>query len=224
MDWCSLVAVRGILFACHAIKVCMKKGILHLLIASCCLIVTGNFTGCAESSSAGGTGQDTATTGNTGRNDDPKAIATITGTYPDTTVNGTARFEQDDDGEVEMKLQLNIPAKANQTVAVHIHEHGNCGDTAHQAGGHWNPTNAQHGRWGSASFHSGDIGNVTLDASGNGYLEMETTLWSIGGSPQTDILNKTIIVHGGMDDYTSQPTGNSGNRIGCGVIQRTRDM
>jgi Cu-Zn family superoxide dismutase len=163
----------------------------------------------------------TATTGGDTSGMATGAMASLTATYPDTTVNGTVRFETESDGEVKMMLDLTIPAKANQTVAVHIHEHGDCGDTAHHAGGHWNPTNAQHGKWGSNSFHVGDIGNVQLDASGKGTMQLETRLWSIGGDAQKNILDKTIIVHGGTDDYTSQPSGNSGTRIACGVITKS---
>jgi Cu-Zn family superoxide dismutase len=137
---------------------------------------------------------------------------------PDTTLNGTARFDQDGD-QVTMKLNLSVPSKANKSVAVHIHEMGDCGEMGKHAGGHWNPTNKNHGKWGGDSFHSGDIGNVQLDANGNGTIELKTDLWSIGGDSTKNILNKTIIVHAGVDDYTSQPSGNSGDRIGCGVIQ-----
>jgi superoxide dismutase, Cu-Zn family len=148
------------------------------------------------------------------------AEAMLSGTYADTTVSGTVKFDSSADGKVKMTLDIMVPAKANQSVAVHIHENGDCGDTAMMAHGHWNPTNAQHGQWGSGSFHLGDIGNVTLDAQGNGHMEMETDLWSIGGSDANkNILNKSIIVHGGVDDYTSQPSGNAGTRIGCGVIK-----
>ena len=146
------------------------------------------------------------------------AMATITGTFPDSMVSGVAQFSTMAGGKVKMILHLTIPGKANQSVAVHIHEGGECGDTAKQAMGHWNPTDAQHGKWGSAGFHSGDIGNISLDAKGYGELNLETDLWSIGGDSQKNILNRTIIVHGGIDDYTSQPSGNAGTRIGCGVI------
>jgi Cu-Zn family superoxide dismutase len=88
------------------------------------------------------------------------------------------------------------------------------------AHGHWNPTNQQHGKWGSSSFHLGDIGNVPLDAAGKGSLEMETNLWTIGGDSTSNILNRSVIVHGGTDDFTTQPTGNAGSRIGCGVIMK----
>ncbi len=148
------------------------------------------------------------------------AGATLSGTFPDTSVTGTVRFEEQAGGKVQMTLQVMVPSRANKSVAVHIHEHSDCGDMGKHAGGHWNPTGTNHGKWGSGSFHSGDIGNINLDASGNGRLELSSDLWSIGGDAKTDILNKTIIVHSGVDDYTSQPAGNSGNRIGCGIIQR----
>ncbi len=151
-------------------------------------------------------------------NNQQRAQATITGTSADTTVNGTATFEQDN-GKVKMELNLTIPAKANKSVAVHLHEHGDCSDMGKGAHGHWNPTNKQHGKWGSDNFHSGDIGNVTLDAQGKGSLTLETNLWSIGGDSTTNILNRAVIVHGGVDDFVTQPTGNAGGRIGCGVIQ-----
>ena len=148
------------------------------------------------------------------------AEATLSGTQPDTTVTGTVSFNEDN-GKVKMKLDITVPKKANQSVAVHIHEHGNCGDMGKEAHGHWNPTKMNHGKWGSAAFHSGDIGNVSLNAEGKGTLELETDLWSISGTDSTkNILNKAIIVHGGVDDFTTQPTGNAGSRIGCGVINK----
>lgn len=148
------------------------------------------------------------------------AIATLSGTKSDTTVNGTLQFDKDGD-KTKMHLQITVPTKANQTVAVHIHDHGDCGDMGKSAMGHWNPTGENHGKWGSASFHSGDIGNIQLDANGSGSMDLETDRWSIGGDARTNILDKSIIVHSGVDDYTSQPTGNSGERIGCGVITKS---
>lgn len=147
------------------------------------------------------------------------AEAVLAGTYADTTVSGTAKFDADDNGKVKLTLEVTIPAKAGKSVAVHLHEHGDCGDNGKMSHGHWNPTNQQHGKWGSASFHLGDIGNVQLDAQGKGTLTMETDLWTLGGTADKNILNKAVIVHGGVDDYTTQPTGNAGSRIGCGVIK-----
>ena len=158
----------------------------------------------------------TQTTGPAANN----ASAVLSGTQADTTVTGTARFEEAD-GKVKLVLDLTVPKKANQSVAVHIHEHGDCGDMGKGAHGHWNPTSSKHGKWGTAAFHVGDIGNVTLDGEGKGSMTLETDLWTITGSDTTkNILNKAIIVHGGVDDFTTQPTGNAGSRIGCGVIKK----
>ena len=148
-----------------------------------------------------------------------KAEAVLTGTYPDTTLSGTAKFETGSDGKVKMNIDITVAAKAGKEVAVHIHEHGDCSDNGKMAHGHWNPTNAQHGKWGSDSFHSGDIGNVKLDSKGKGSVTIETDLWTLGGAPGKNILGKAIIVHGGVDDFKTQPTGNAGSRIGCGVIK-----
>lgn len=145
------------------------------------------------------------------------AMATITATVPDTALTGTAEFTQQN-GKVKMELNITCLKMANKSVAVHLHEMGDCGDMGKMAHGHWNPTNQQHGKWGSNSFHSGDIGNVSLDAAGKGTLDIETDLWSMGGEEKTNILNRSVIVHNGADDFKTQPTGNSGSRIGCGVI------
>jgi superoxide dismutase, Cu-Zn family len=146
------------------------------------------------------------------------AEAIISGTYPDTVVNGTAKFETTANGSIKMTLAITVLAKANKSVAVHIHEHGDCGDNGNASHGHWNPTKSSHGKWGSDTYHSGDIGNVKLDAKGKGTITITTDLWTLGGWAFESILGKAIIVHGGVDDYTTQPTGDAGNRIGCGLI------
>lgn len=149
-----------------------------------------------------------------------RAEAVLSGTQPDTTVTGTVRFNEEG-GKVKMTLDITIAKMANQSVAVHLHEHGDCGDMGKGAHGHWNPTKENHGKWGSAPFHRGDIGNVNLDGEGKGTMELATDLWSISGSDTTkNILNRAVIVHGGQDDYITQPTGNAGSRIGCAVIKK----
>lgn len=148
------------------------------------------------------------------------ATADLTGTHPDTTVTGNARFNEEN-GKVKLTLEITVPKKANQSVAVHLHEHGSCGDMGKEAHGHWNPTKVNHGKWGSDPFHRGDIGNVELDGEGKGKIEVETDLWTITGTDSTkNILGKAVIVHGSIDDYKTQPTGNAGSRIGCGVITK----
>jgi superoxide dismutase, Cu-Zn family len=147
-----------------------------------------------------------------------KAHADIDATKSDTTGSGTAIFTSKNNGTVELDLQISFPSMANKSVAVHIHEHGDCSDAGKGAHGHWNPTGESHGKMGSAAFHSGDIGNVTLDAKGEGRVSLNSDRWSIGGDEKTNVLNRAIIVHSGIDDFTTQPTGNAGSRIGCGLI------
>lgn len=147
------------------------------------------------------------------------AEAIISATYTDTVLDGTAKFETVADGKTKMTIHITVALLANKNVAVHLHEHGDCGDNGKASHGHWNPTNAQHGKWGSASFHAGDIGNIKLDAKGHGSFTLTTDLWTLGGTSNKNVLGKAIIVHSGVDDYTTQPTGNAGGRIGCGLIQ-----
>jgi Cu-Zn family superoxide dismutase len=103
---------------------------------------------------------------------------------------------------------------------IHIHEVGDCSaEDASSAGGHWNPTNAEHGKWNEAPFHLGDIGNIEAKDDGTGDLTLKTSLWTIGTGGMDDVVGKSIVVHADPDDYKTQPSGNSGARIACGVIE-----
>lgn len=131
-------------------------------------------------------------------------------------VKGEAVFTQKG-GKVT--LMLTIEGAEPGPHAVHLHEKGDCSaPDAASAGGHWNPAGVNHGKWSAPPFHHGDIGNLEVGADGKGKLELTTDLWSIGGDPKSDILGKAIIVHAKVDDFTTQPTGNAGGRIGCGVV------
>lgn len=149
------------------------------------------------------------------------ALANLTSTS-DTTMNiGSAKFYQLADGKIKMDLEINMKERADSNVAVHFHEHGDCGNKGENTHGHWDPTKENHGQWGSAAYHSGDIGNIKLDANGHGTVSVTTDRWSVDVNQQgKDIIGRGIIVHGGTDDYTTQPTGNSGPRVGCGVINK----
>ena len=106
---------------------------------------------------------------------------------------------------------VRTPFISTQTViAVH--------PTVTSAGGHWNPTGVAHGKWGEGEFHLGDIGNIAVGEDGTGSITLTTDLWEIGTGSDVDIVGKGIIVHAGADDFTSQPSGAAGARIGCGVI------
>mgnify|MGYP001221630461 FL=1 len=137
-----------------------------------------------------------------------------------TSINvGSADFYQQKDGQISMVMKISMKEKANSSVAVHFHEHGDCGNKGDNTHGHWNPTKENHGQWGKPPFHSGDIGNISLDKNGNGKVVITTNRWSVKEGNINNIIGRGIIVHGGVDDYKTQPTGNSGPRIGCGVIE-----
>jgi superoxide dismutase, Cu-Zn family len=100
----------------------------------------------------------------------------------------------------------------------HIHETGDCSAAdASSAGGHFNPTASAHGRAGTPAHHAGDIDNIVADAGGVAHVDAHLSGVSLGGAGN-DIVGRAVVVHAAPDDYQSQPSGNSGARIACGVI------
>lgn len=102
----------------------------------------------------------------------------------------------------------------------HIHEHGDC--SAHDgstAGGHFNPTGKKHGGPDSAERHMGDLGN--LEANEYGFAHYDRVDKGLSLEGQYSIIGKSIVIHEGEDDLKSDPTGNSGARIGCGEIVKS---
>ena len=149
------------------------------------------------------------------------AVANIINLQTETLL-GVAKFTETKKGVI---LNVELETEKNATLAVHIHQFGNCSDVdGKSAGGHWNPTEENHGAWGDGSFHSGDLGNITTDKNGKGSLEVLDVFgrWSLDKDKITTVLNKAIIVHDGMDDMTSQPSGAAGKRIGCGEIKNIK--
>ncbi|WP_299887677.1 superoxide dismutase family protein [uncultured Lacinutrix sp.] len=136
----------------------------------------------------------------------------------DSNVKGNIVFRQEG-GKVEMTAMLEGLTPGEH--AIHIHEKADCSSAdGKSSGGHWNPTNKPHGKWGdTAGFHKGDIGNFTADEKGFAVVNKTTDQWCIGcGDANKDILGKAIIVHEGIDDFTSQPSGAAGSRVSCGGI------
>ncbi|WP_282075429.1 superoxide dismutase family protein [Maribacter aquivivus] len=138
----------------------------------------------------------------------------------DSNVKGEVTFTEEDE-EVNMVAVLSGLTEGEH--AIHIHQTANCtAADGSSAGGHWNPTNEPHGKWGaSEGYHKGDIGNFTADADGNAKVEFSTEEWCIGcDDDNKNILGKGVIVHQGVDDYTSQPSGAAGARVSCaGIIE-----
>ena len=109
------------------------------------------------------------------------------------------------------------------THAFHIHETGDCSAAdASSAGGHFNPRNRAHGRAGQGAHHAGDADNLMADARGVARVDRHFAFVALGGGGATDVVGRAVVVHAGVDDYLSQPAGNAGARVACGVIRATR--
>jgi Cu-Zn family superoxide dismutase len=134
-------------------------------------------------------------------------------------VSGTAEFVETD-GVVQMTAEIKGLEEGSH--AIHIHDKGDCSSAdGKSSGGHWNPTAQPHGKWGAETgYHKGDIGNFIVENSENETIvEFSTNEWCIGcGDDTKDILGKGVIVHQGVDDFTSQPSGAAGSRVSCGGI------
>jgi len=138
----------------------------------------------------------------------------------DSNVSGDVTFEEDN-GSVVMKASFSGLTPGEH--AIHLHETADCSSAdGTSTGGHWNPTFEPHGKWGaSEGYHKGDIGNFVADADGNATVDFATGEWCIGcDDDNKNILGKAVIVHQGVDDFTSQPSGDAGARISCaGIIE-----
>ncbi|MET0360719.1 MAG: superoxide dismutase family protein [Sphingobium sp.] len=107
------------------------------------------------------------------------------------------------------------------THAVHIHTTGACaGPDFTSAGGHWNPAAHQHGRDNPAGMHMGDLPNMVVGANGVGEIEylVPGGVLNGGAMPLFDADGAAIVIHAQADDYKTDPTGNAGGRIACGVL------
>lgn len=109
--------------------------------------------------------------------------------------------------------------KPDADFGFHVHEKGDCtAPDASSAGGHFNPTQAQHGNPSGPTHHAGDMLNIHSNAEGIAQVDVTAPGISLHGDPSTDVMGKAIVVHEAPDDYTTQPSGNSGKRVACGVI------
>lgn len=129
-------------------------------------------------------------------------------------VTGVVTFTKVDEG---VKVVAEIQGLTKGKHGFHIHEYGDCsGLDGNTAGGHFNPTSKSHGAPEDADRHSGDMGNIEADDSGQGTVEYIDSTISLEG--ENSIIGKAIIVHANEDDLKTQPTGNAGSRLACGVI------
>ena len=147
---------------------------------------------------------------------DAKQAHAMIDSLSDSGVTGIAVFTQNGD---QITFTAEIQGASPGLHAIHIHAYGDCSaPDGTSAGGHWNPTDVAHGKWGEGEFHLGDIGNISVGEDGTGSITLTTDLWEIGTGSDIDVVGKGMIVHADADDFVSQPSGNAGARIGCGVI------
>jgi Cu-Zn family superoxide dismutase len=145
------------------------------------------------------------------------AVATLAPTQGNAT-HGTVSF-------VQKGLQVVVDARFTDLApgahGIHIHERGDCSSPDGQsAGGHFNPSGKLHGGPMTQAHHAGDLGNIIAQADGTATLHVTvpTTQISLKDTAINGIVGKSVIVHADPDDFVTQPSGNSGKRLACGVI------
>ncbi len=131
-------------------------------------------------------------------------------------VSGTISFTEEDGG---VRVSGEIHGLEPGPRGFHVHEHGDCSaEDAMSAGGHFNPKDVPHGAPSEGEHHIGDMGNVMVDEDGVARLDEHFEFLSLEEGAQNSILGRAVIVHAEEDDLVTQPTGDAGARLGCGVI------
>ena len=148
---------------------------------------------------------------------EPVAVAKLEPTKGNN-VSGTVTFTQKGD-KVLVSARLS-GLNPGQEHGFHIHEKGDCssGDGM-STGGHFNPFGKPHGHFGQGERHAGDFPALRADAGGNANLEKLMDTITVTDGPAS-VVGRGLIVHRDADDYKTQPTGNAGPRIACGVIEK----
>ena len=139
------------------------------------------------------------------------AIAKIHGGQIAPYLFGEVKFYQSKDYVIIYANISDLPDSESGFFGFHIHEGGSCtGEDFSDTGKHYNPANAPHPK------HSGDLPPL-LKCNGGAYMSVKTDRFTVN-----EIIGKTVVIHSMPDDFTTQPAGNAGTKIGCGVIQQMR--
>ncbi|MDQ6703515.1 MAG: superoxide dismutase family protein [Pseudomonadota bacterium] len=139
-------------------------------------------------------------------------------------ISGIVTFTEVADG---VRVDANITGLTPGKHGFHVHEFGDCSSAdgsaaaASAAGDHFNPAKRQHAAPDAAERHEGDMGNIEADASGAAKLNYIDHTLSLHDGEQS-IIGRAVIVHAKADDLKSQPSGDAGARVACGVIGRVR--
>ena len=141
----------------------------------------------------------------------------------DGNIVGQAFFRERPSGVL---LRMDVKGLAPGLHAVHVHSVGRCeGPSFDSAGGHFNPTGKKHGLNSPGGAHAGDLPNMLVARDGSGRFEVRTDAFTLssGAASIFDNDGSAVVIHAGVDDYTTDPTGNAGGRAACGVIVPTTD-
>jgi Cu-Zn family superoxide dismutase len=131
---------------------------------------------------------------------------------------GRALFRERPDGVL---LRMEVKGLTPGLHAVHVHAVGKCeGPGFTSAGGHFNPTGRKHGLKSPDGAHAGDLPNMLVAKDGSGRFETKTDAFTLKGGAASlfDSDGSALVIHAGVDDYTTDPTGNAGDRAACGLI------
>jgi Cu-Zn family superoxide dismutase len=143
----------------------------------------------------------------------PKAICVL---YPTqgNNVSGIITFTRVESG---VRIVADIKGLTKGKHGFHIHEFGDCSSAdGSSAGGHFNPAGMNHGAPMDNMRHMGDMGNIEANDQGNAHLDYVDNMLSLEG--ENSIIGRSVVIHKGEDDLKTQPTGNAGPRVACGVI------
>lgn len=144
----------------------------------------------------------------------PQATATLSATSG-SSVSGVVHLNELADGSVEVHAVISgVPQGVH---GFHVHDKGDCGDNGNAAGGHFNPAATAHGAPEMDPHHAGDFGNVTADSYGKVETRFTTRSITVSAGANSAV-GHAIILHANPDDLKTQPTGNAGARIACGVV------
>jgi Cu-Zn family superoxide dismutase len=143
-----------------------------------------------------------------------KAVCVVNPTQ-NSKVTGTITFTKVEGG---VRVNAEVQGLTKGKHGIHIHEFGDCSaPDGTSAGGHFNPKTMNHGAPVDQNRHAGDMGNIEADDSGKAKLDYVDHAMSLDG--EGSIVGKSVIIHEKEDDLKTQPTGNAGGRLACGVIE-----
>lgn len=132
------------------------------------------------------------------------------------TVTGEADFKEKNGG---VEIVVEIKGAKPGTHGVHLHDKGDCSAAdASSAGGHFNPGSKTHGAPTTDPHHAGDFGNMTVGANGTGKLKLTVKGLTVAPGPNS-VVGHALVIHADPDDLKTDPSGKSGPRVACGVVQ-----